>query len=65
MTIKTVLYIILTPIIIWTLESINTNNLFKKNRFNQARILYIIVSLGLSYLAVNFLYDFYLSCKII
>ena len=45
MTIKIVLYILMTPLSIWALESINMNNFFKKNRYKQARILYILVSL--------------------
>ncbi|MEG2848020.1 MAG: DUF1146 domain-containing protein [Bacilli bacterium] len=65
MTIKIILYIIIVPLIIWTLASINTNNLFKKNKFNQARILYIIVSLALSYLVVNFFYDFYINSLVV
>lgn len=65
MNIKIILYIIVVPIIIWVLEGINTDKLFKKNRFNQVRILYILVAVSLSYLVVNFLYDFYLSSSII
>ncbi len=65
MSIKVILYIIVVPLVIWTLEGINTNNLFKKNKFNQARILYILVSLALSYLVVNFIYDFYINTNII
>lgn len=62
--IKTLLYIVVVPIIMWVLESINTNNLFKKNRVYQASILYIVVSIGLSYLVVNFFYDFFISSNI-
>lgn len=65
MIIKIVLYIIVVPLVIWALDAINTNNLFKKNKFNQVRILYILVSIALSYLVVNFIYDFYLNSSII
>ena len=64
MNIKIILYIVVVPLVIWVLESINTNNLFKKNKFNQARILYILVSLSLSYLVVNFIYDYYISLSL-
>jgi len=59
--IKTILYIITVPFMIWLLDSINFNNFFKKNKVLQARILYLVISLVLSYLLVNFLYDFFLS----
>ena len=65
MSAKTILYIITTPLVIWALESININNLFKKNRYYQARALYLILSLSLSYLTVNFIYDFFMYSKII
>jgi len=65
MSAKTILYIITTPLVIWALESININNVFKKNRYYQARALYLILSLSLSYLTVNFIYDFFMYSKII
>lgn len=65
MNIKLILYALFIPITIFALDSININNLFKKNRVFQARLLYLIVSLSLSYLFVNFLYDFSLNCQII
>jgi uncharacterized integral membrane protein (TIGR02327 family) len=65
MNIKTILYIIIVPITIWALESLNINQFFKKNRYYQSRIIYLIISLGLSYLVVNFFYDFFLNSKFI
>ena len=65
MNIKTILYIIIVPITIWALESLNINQIFKKNRYYQSRIIYLIISLGLSYLVVNFFYDFFLNSKFI
>ena len=65
MNIKTILYIIVVPITIWALESLNINQFFKKNRYYQARFIYLILSLGLSYLVVNFFYDFFLNSKFI
>ncbi len=64
MTIKTILYIIITPIVIWALDSVNINKIFKKNRYYQARLFYLILTLSLSYLIVNFFYDFSLYTKI-
>lgn len=64
MTIKTMLYIIFVPLTILGLDSLNFQNVFKKNRENQAKLLYILVTMALSYLAVNFLYDFFQYSRI-
>lgn len=58
---KGLLYAVVTPIVIIALDSININNVFKKNKYWQSRILYIVVSFALSYLVVNFLYDFFIT----
>lgn len=65
MTVKAILYLVIVPISIWVLESVNINGLFKKNRYYQARLLYLMFSLGLSYLVVNFLYDFFMYSRFI
>ena len=59
MTIKTILYIIFVPFTLLALDSINIQNVFKKNKIFQAKMLYIILTMAISYLAVNFLYDFF------
>lgn len=63
MNFKLILYIVFTPIVMWSLESLNLN--FKKNKILQARILYLMLGLCISYLLVNFIYDFYNISKII
>ena len=65
MTIKTILYIIIVPLSIFALDSINLNNKFKKNHEFQIKLLYLMVSLGLSYLVLNFFYDFFINSMII
>lgn len=65
MNVKTILYIIFVPLIIWALDSININNIFKKNRYWQSRLLYMILTISFSYLTVNFFYDFFLNSKFI
>lgn len=62
---KTILYIVVTVLSIWALDSINITNLFKKNRYYQSRLLYLFVAFSLSYLVVNFFYDFFLYSKFI
>lgn len=61
MNIKLILYCIVVPLTIWGLSSINIKNLFKKNSYYTSRILYLFVTFALSYLVVNFLYDFYVN----
>lgn len=65
MTTKTILYIIFIPIVLWALDSININGIFKKNRYYQARLCYLILTLILSYLLVNFIVDFTNYTKLI
>jgi len=59
MLLKAILYIIFTFIAIWALDSININNIFKTNKYYASRVLYLMISVSLSYLVVNFLYDFF------
>ncbi|MBQ9011384.1 MAG: DUF1146 domain-containing protein [Bacilli bacterium] len=59
MLLKAILYIIFTFLAIWALDSININGLFKQNRYYASRVLYLMVSISLSYLVTNFLYDFF------
>lgn len=62
---KGILYIVMIPISIWALDSININGIFKKNKYYQARTLYLILSICLSYIVVNFFYDFFINTKFI
>ena len=53
-----ILYLFVLPLVIYTMDSVNFNSIFKKNKVFQARIFYILVMFSLSYLVCNFLYDF-------
>ena len=57
---KLILYIFVIPFIIWALDSVNINVIFKlgKQTNYQARVLYMAIIFSLSYLVVSFLYDF-------
>ncbi len=59
MNVKLILYLLVIPIVIWSLDGLNINTIFKKHKYMEARIIYILISLALSYLIVNFLYDFF------
>jgi len=56
--IKIYLYLLTIPLSMWTLEAININGLFKKNRVMQIKVLFVMLSLSLAYLFTSFLYDF-------
>lgn len=60
---KIIIYIIIIPLVIWSLDGINISNIFKKNRYYQSRVFYMICVFALSYLVVNFLSDFMLALK--
>ncbi len=59
MNIKLILYLIITPLTIWALDGLNINFIFKKSKYMEARIIYLLIAISVSYLAVNFLYDFF------
>lgn len=65
MNYRTILYIIVVPLVIWSMDSLRINEIFKKNKVVQARLFTLLIVLGLSYLVVNFLCDFFLSYKFI
>lgn len=65
MGLKACIYCVTVPIVLWALDSININGIFKKNRYYAARALYLILSIVLSYLVVNFFFDFFTSSMII
>jgi Predicted membrane protein len=59
--VKLSLYIVMIPITMWVLECVKMDNIFKKGRELQIKILFVMISFALAYLVTNFLYDFALS----
>lgn len=59
MHVKAILYILVMPFVIWAMDAVNINSIFKKNKIYQASIFYIILAMALTYLVVNFLMDFF------
>ena len=57
---KFILYILIIPIVVWSMDSVNINGIFKKGNSNyyQARVIYMMIVVSLSYLVVNFINDF-------
>ena len=58
--VKFILYILVIPIVVWSMDSVNINGMFKKGQsdYYQARVMYMIIVASLSYLVVNFVNDF-------
>lgn len=58
--VKFILYLLIIPVIVWSMDSVNINGMFKKGDSNyyQARVMYMIIIASLSYLVVNFVNDF-------
>lgn len=65
MTGKFFLYILVTLLVIWSLDSVNINQIFKKNKITQARVFYFLLALSMIYLVTNFLFDIFSSVRIL
>ena len=57
------IYLIVLAIVIWAMEGLNINGIFKKNRLYQAKIFYIILVFSLTYLTSSFIISFLTSLK--
>ena len=58
MNIKMIFYFIICIITMWSLNGVRLNEIFKKGRVLESRILYLFITISISYLVVNFVYDF-------
>ena len=61
--VKFLLYLFVLPLVIYAMDSINISNIFKKNKIVKAKIFYILLVFGLSYLVCSFVYDFLYMIK--
>ena len=57
------IYLIMLIVVIWSTESINITNIFKKDRVYQARVFYILIVLSLTYMSSSFIIGFLSSLK--
>ena len=55
---KFAVYILSAIVVIWSMDAVNINAIFKKNKVIQARVFYLILAFILIYLLGSFLYDF-------
>ncbi len=58
--VKFLIYILVIPLVVFAMDSVNINSLFKRGQSNyyQARIFYMLLVISISYLVVNFICDF-------
>ena len=63
--IKAILYIVTFLVSIWAMEGLNLNKFFKQSRVYQARVIYLMVAISISYLVTNFFYDFFINFQIV
>ncbi len=61
---KLLLYIFVTMLVIWSMDAVNINKIFKKNKVMQARIFYFLLGISLIYLVTNFIMDLLTVSKI-
>lgn len=61
---KIVLYIFVSIIVVFAIDSININQFFKKNKVIQARVFLVLLTVSLIYLVTNFIYDFFVYSNI-
>lgn len=60
---KFLLYVISTILVVWSMDSLNINQFFKKNKVFQARVFYFLLGISLIYLVTNFFMDLFTSVK--
>ena len=63
--VKAYLYIIILPFSIWAMEGLDLNRFFKQSRIYQARAIYLLLAMCVTYLTVNMLYDFLINFQIV
>ncbi len=56
--VKLCLYIFSLVVVMYAIDGVNINAIFKKNQVIKARLFYFIVILCLTYLLAIFMYDF-------
>ena len=61
---KFFLYLVVTILVVWAMDSLNINGIFKKGKVIQARVLYFFIGISLIYLVTNFLMDLFTITKL-
>ncbi len=58
------LYLFVGIIVLFALDSININFIFKKNKVFQARLFYLLLTLALTHIIVNMMLELITNAKI-
>ena len=61
---KFFLYVAVTFLVIWSMDSVNINKIFKKDKILQARIFYFFLGISMIYLVTNFIFDIFSCTKL-
>ena len=61
---KFFIYILSTVLVIWSMDSVNINKIFKKNKEPQARLFYFLLGISMIYLVTNFIFDIFSCTKL-
>jgi uncharacterized integral membrane protein (TIGR02327 family) len=61
---KFFLYVVVTILVIWSMDSLNINGIFKKGKIFQARLFYFFIGISIIYLVTNFLMDLFTITKL-
>lgn len=64
MSAKLFLYLFSSVIVIFSIDSVNINAIFKKNKNFQAKVFYFLIALCMIELLTNFLYNLFEATKL-
>ncbi len=64
MSVKFFVYLFVTIGVIYSMDAVRINQIFKKGKVLQARLFYFFLAISLIYLASNFIIDFFEASKI-
>ena len=59
------LYIVVSILVIWAIDAVNINAIFKKNRVFQSTVFYFLLAISMIYLVTNFIMDLFTAFKIL
>ena len=62
--VKFAVYILSAIIVVFSIDAVNINAIFKKNKVFQARLFYFLLGLSMIYLVTNFLMDLFTITKL-
>lgn len=64
MSVKIIIYMIITFLVFYAMDGINLTNFFKKQQVIKARICYFLFGICMTYLLTNFIYDIVSTFKV-